>query len=130
VREACLLYPGRVGVGADARDGRIAVRGWKAATGRPVEDFVRSMVGCGAAFVSYTDISKDGTLEGPDIDGLRRLAAAVPAGVELILAGGVGALDHILAAAQEPRLDAIIVGRALYDGRVDLREALQALAQA
>jgi phosphoribosylformimino-5-aminoimidazole carboxamide ribotide isomerase len=130
VREACLLYPGRVGVGADARDGRIAVRGWKAATGRPVEDFVRSMVGCGAAFVSYTDISKDGTLEGPDIDGLRRLAAAVPAGVELILAGGVGALDHILAAAREPRLDAIIVGRALYDGRVDLREALQALAQA
>lgn len=127
VREACLLYPGRVGVGADAREGRVAMRGWEADAGPPVDDFVRRMVGAGAAFVSYTDITKDGTLEGPDLEGIAELAAIVPRSVELILAGGVGSLEDVMAAAALPRLDALIVGRALYDGRVDLREALAAL---
>lgn len=124
VREASLLYPGRVGAGADARNGRIAVRGWEEQSGPKVEDFVRRMVEAGASFISYTDISRDGTLEGPDIEGIRRLAEIVPEGVELILAGGVGSLEHIVAAASVPRLDAVIVGRALYDGRVDLPKAL------
>jgi phosphoribosylformimino-5-aminoimidazole carboxamide ribotide isomerase len=128
VREACLLYPGRVGVGADARAGRTAVRGWKEGAGPPVLDFVEQMVASGAAFVSYTDISRDGTLHGPDIAGLRSVAAVVPAGVELILAGGVGSLAHVLEAAGEPRLDGIIIGRALYDARLDFGEALLALA--
>jgi phosphoribosylformimino-5-aminoimidazole carboxamide ribotide isomerase len=126
VQEACLLYPGRVGVGADARDGRIAVRGWEETRGPEVGEFVRSMVSAGAAFVSYTDISRDGTLLGPDLGGLQRLAALVPDSVELILAGGVGSMEHVRAAARLQRLDALIIGRALYDGSVDLREALAA----
>jgi phosphoribosylformimino-5-aminoimidazole carboxamide ribotide isomerase len=126
VREACLLYPGRVGVGADARAGRIAMRGWEDGAGPPVREFVKEMVASGADFVSYTDITRDGTLEGADLEGLRALVDLVPEGVELILAGGVGSIDDIVAAATEPRLDAVIVGRALYDGRLDLREALAA----
>jgi phosphoribosylformimino-5-aminoimidazole carboxamide ribotide isomerase len=126
VQEACLLYPGRVGVGADARDGRVAVRGWEDGRGPEVGEFVRSMVGAGAAFVSYTDISRDGTLLGPDLAGLQRLAALIPDSVELILAGGVGSIEHVRAAARLQRLDSLIIGRALYDGSVDLREALAA----
>jgi phosphoribosylformimino-5-aminoimidazole carboxamide ribotide isomerase len=84
------------------------------------------MVSAGAAFVSYTDISRDGTLLGPDLGGLQRLAALVPDSVELILAGGVGSMEHVRAAARLQRLDALIIGRALYDGSVDLREALAA----
>jgi phosphoribosylformimino-5-aminoimidazole carboxamide ribotide isomerase len=128
VREACLLYPGRVGVAADARGGRIAVRGWEHEQGPAVAAFVADMVGAGAAFVSYTDISQDGTLAGPDFAGLRQLAGVVPDGVELILAGGVGTLEHLLVAAREPRLDGIIVGRAIYDGAVDLASAIKAVA--
>ncbi|HXH21981.1 MAG TPA: 1-(5-phosphoribosyl)-5-[(5-phosphoribosylamino)methylideneamino]imidazole-4-carboxamide isomerase [Dehalococcoidia bacterium] len=127
LREACLLYPGRVGVGADARDGRIAVRGWEDGSGPPVDDFVRAVVEAGAAFVSYTDISRDGTLLGPDFEGVRRLAGLVPPGVELILAGGIGSIEHIQEAAGIPRLDGVIVGRALYDGSLDLRQALAAV---
>ncbi len=126
VREACLLYPGRVGVGADARGGRVALRGWEDGSGPPLREFVRSMIDLGASFVSYTDISRDGTLEGPDLEGLRQLADIVPRGVELILAGGVGSLAHVLAAASVARLDGIVIGRALYDGRLHLAEALAA----
>ncbi len=128
VRQACLLYPGRVGVAADARNGRVAVRGWEEDSGPRVEHFITDMVGAGATFVSYTDISRDGTLEGPDIEGARRLAAMLPGSVELILAGGVGSIDDIAAAAGVGGLDGVIVGRALYDGRVDLRQALEAVS--
>ena len=130
LREACLLYPGRVGVSADARDGRIATRGWRAAEGPGVLEFAADSAAAGAAFISYTDIGRDGTLAGPDLEGFRRLAAIVPASVELVLAGGVGSLEHVLAAAREPRLDGLIIGKALYDGRIDLGEALAAARSA
>jgi phosphoribosylformimino-5-aminoimidazole carboxamide ribotide isomerase len=130
VREACLLYPGRVGVAADAREGRVAVRGWEDGSGPDVAAFIAGMVAAGAAFVSYTDIGRDGTLAGPDLDGLRRLGPLVPDGVDLILAGGIGCLDHVFEAAREPRLDGVIVGRAIYDGSLDLREAIAAVRDA
>lgn len=124
VQEACLLYPGRVGVGADARGGRIASRGWEETSGPLVADFVRAMVDAGAAFVSYTDISRDGTLEGLNLGGVEELANILPPALEFIVGGGVGSLDDVKAASRLSRLDGLIIGRALYDGRVDLREAL------
>jgi phosphoribosylformimino-5-aminoimidazole carboxamide ribotide isomerase len=127
VQEACLLYPGRVGVAADARDGHIAVRGWQQGKGPALGEFLKEMVGAGAAFISYTDISRDGTLQGLDLSWLDALTQLIPSSVELILAGGVGSLEDILTAARHPRVDGVIVGRALYDGRVDLREAMDAL---
>ncbi len=133
VERACGLYPGRVAVAADAREGRIAVRGWEDDSGEPVLGFARRMAAAGAAAISYTDIGRDGTLEGPDLDGVRSLIADLDirdAAAEVILAGGIASLAHVLAAAAVTGLGAVIAGRALYEGRLDLAAALAALENA
>ena len=129
VVEACREFPGRVAAGADAKDGRIAVRGWEAATGEPVADFIRRVKAAGVVAVSYTDISRDGTLEGPDLEGVRSILAEIPIGLEFIVAGGIGSLADVLAVAAIEGVDGLVVGRALYDGRLDLAEAVRALAR-
>lgn len=130
VREACERFPGRVAVGADARDGRIATRGWEADSGEEVLDFVLRVVAAGARTITYTNVSKDGTFDGPDLDGVSRLIEALSdQDVSILLAGGVGSLEHVLAAAAVPGLSGVIVGRALYEGRLDLAEALEAVAR-
>jgi phosphoribosylformimino-5-aminoimidazole carboxamide ribotide isomerase len=129
VEEACREFPGRIAAGADARDGRIAFRGWETATDEPVADFIRRVSAAGVAAVSYTDVSRDGTLEGPDIEGVRSLLREIPGGPKFIVAGGVGSIDHVLAVAAIEGVDGLIVGRALYDGTVDLAEALKALGR-
>lgn len=129
VGEACLRFPGRIAVGADARDGRIATRGWESDSGEDAIDFARRVVAAGARTLTYTNVSRDGTFEGPDTTGAARLIEALSdEAVSVILAGGVGSLDHVLAAAAVPGLGGVIVGRALYEGRVDLAEALAAAA--
>ena len=128
VAEACARHPGRVAVAADARDGRIAVRGWETASGEPVAKFIRRALQAGVAAVSYTDIARDGTLAGPDVEGVRALLGDLPEhGAQFILAGGVGSLADILQVASIDGVDAVIVGRALYDGRLDLAAALAAV---
>jgi phosphoribosylformimino-5-aminoimidazole carboxamide ribotide isomerase len=129
VKEACERFPGHVAVGADARDGRIATRGWESDSGEDVIAFARRVVNDGARTLTYTNVSKDGTFEGPDTQGAAKLIEALQ-GTEagVILAGGVGSLDHILAASAVSGLTGVIVGRALYEGRVDLAEALAAIA--
>ena len=129
VPEACSRFPGRVAAGADARDGRIAVRGWEVDSGESVLDFARRTLAAGVCAISYTNVALDGTFAGPDVEGVRGLIEAlgdVPA--EIVLAGGVGSLADVLRAASVPGLDGLIVGRALYEGRVDLAEALAAAA--
>jgi len=130
VERACRRFRGRVAAGADARDGRIAPRGWQEASGEPVLEFIRRAVEAGVVAVSYTDISRDGTLLGPDTDGIRRLLAELPgmSTAEFIVAGGVGSLEHVLSVAAIDGVDGLIIGRALYDGKLDFREALRALA--
>jgi phosphoribosylformimino-5-aminoimidazole carboxamide ribotide isomerase len=131
VGEACRRFPGRVAVGADTRAGRIAVRGWETTSGEPVADFIRRVCADGAVAVSYTDIDRDGTLEGVALDGVRALLGELaPNGLgasQFVLAGGVGSLADVLAAAAVPGIDGLIVGRALYESRLDLAEALAAL---
>jgi len=128
VEAACTRFPGRVAAGADARDGRIAVRGWLDDSGETLVDFARRVIEAGVCALSYTDVARDGTFAGPNLEQLRGLIGALPPhNAQIILAGGIGSLDDVVAAAAVPGLDAVIIGRALYEGRVDLEEALAAV---
>ena len=128
VETACRRFPGRIAAGADARGGRIAVRGWQSESAESVIDFARRVVAAGVAALSYTDVSRDGTFAGPNLLELQDVIAALPVhSCQVILAGGVGSLEHILEAARVPGLDGVIIGRALYEGRVDLVAALAAV---
>jgi phosphoribosylformimino-5-aminoimidazole carboxamide ribotide isomerase len=127
--EACARFPGHVAAGADARDGRIALRGWEEQSDETVLQFARRLLDAGACALSYTDIARDGTFEGPDVAGVRDLISALgPADAQIILAGGVGSVDDVRAAAALPGLGGVIVGRALYESKVDLAEAIAAAA--
>ena len=124
-RGLCRRFPGRVAVGIDARDGRVAVEGWTEASDRTALDLARQCVGWGAAAIIYTDISRDGMLEGPNVEATAELAAAVA--VPVIASGGVTTLNDVARLAGRG-LAGCIIGRALYEGRLDLAAAI-ALAE-
>ena len=120
------LGPERIVVGIDARDGQVAIRGWTETSDLTAEALTRRVVAEGVRTVVYTDVARDGMLTGPDLDGARRLQAA---GVRVIASGGIaGAAD--IRAAREAGLAGAIVGRALYEGRITLAEALEAAGSA
>jgi len=126
--QACTQFPGHVAAGADARDGKIAVRGWEEESAETVREFCNRLLSDGAVAIAYTNIARDGTLAGPDIEGIAELIHALgPTDAQIILSGGVGTLEHVTKAAQVPGLGGIIVGRALYEGTVDLAEAIAAV---
>jgi phosphoribosylformimino-5-aminoimidazole carboxamide ribotide isomerase len=128
VVEACRRFPGRVAAGADARNGRISVRGWEVDAEETALEFCRRVIAAGVVAVSYTNIARDGTFTGPDIEGVSDLIRALgPVSCQMILAGGVGSNEDILAAARVDGLAGVVVGRALYEGRVDLEKVLSAL---
>ena len=110
----------RLAVGIDARDGRVAVRGWTEVFDVTVPELARRVHAQGARTVIYTDVARDGMLAGPDVDGARALAAL---GLEVIASGGVASLDD-LRRVRGAGLAGAIVGRALYEGRFTLAEAL------
>lgn len=120
----------RVAVGLDARAGEVATDGWLVGSGRSVLDVARSFAEVGVDAFVVTDIGRDGTLAGPDLDGLREVVAATPVGV--IASGGVGTLDDLVALtnveAQGRTLTGVIAGKALYEGRFDVAEAVAILA--
>jgi phosphoribosylformimino-5-aminoimidazole carboxamide ribotide isomerase len=120
----CRGFPGRVAVGIDARDGLVRVAGWLEGEAVDAPTVARAAAERGAACLVYTDIGRDGTEDGPDLDGTRAVAQA--SGLPVIASGGVGALAHIRAvAALEPDgVRGVIVGRALYSGAVALGDAL------
>ena len=126
VEEACRRFPGRVLVGIDARDGRVAVRGWAEGTETDAVELAREMGRRGVSQIIFTDIARDGTLAGPNLAALERVAAA---GVPVIASGGVSSLDDLraLAALRDRGVVGAIVGKALYTGAVDLRAALALL---
>jgi len=126
--DICQRFPGRIAVSLDARDGKVALKGWRESAALDYLSVARQIEGWHPAVMIFTAIQRDGTLEGPDLPRLRALLAAVS--VPVVAAGGIGQLAHIqslvpLAAAG---LDGVIIGKALYDGSVTFHEAL-ALAQ-
>ncbi len=126
VRRACRKYPGRIAVGVDARAGKVAVKGWTETSETTVDDLAARFADAGVAALIYTDIERDGAMQGPNVAATAALAgkAAMP----VIASGGVSSLADLKALKKAaPDLDGVIVGRALYDGRVDLKAALAAL---
>jgi phosphoribosylformimino-5-aminoimidazole carboxamide ribotide isomerase len=123
----CGRHPGRVAVGVDARDGRVRVSGWTEDEALDAVTLARRVAGEGAAAVIYTDIGRDGTERGPDVEGTCALARAID--VPVIASGGVGAVEHVraLAPLAADGVDGVIIGRALYTGAVRLADALAAV---
>ncbi len=126
VRGAARAFPGQVAVGLDARNGKVATRGWAKETDIDVTDLARSFEDAGVAAIIYTDINRDGAMQGPNVAATAALANAVS--IPVIASGGVSSLDDLLALKNSGApLDGAISGRALYDGAIDLGEALEIL---
>jgi phosphoribosylformimino-5-aminoimidazole carboxamide ribotide isomerase len=125
VRAAARAFPGQVAVGLDARAGRVATRGWAEATEIDATDLARRFEDAGIAAVIYTDIDRDGAMGGPNVDATAALARAVSGPV--IASGGVASLADLIALRDTGVIAGAISGRALYDGALDLAEALKAL---
>ncbi|MDH5557163.1 MAG: 1-(5-phosphoribosyl)-5-[(5-phosphoribosylamino)methylideneamino]imidazole-4-carboxamide isomerase [Alphaproteobacteria bacterium] len=123
VREACRKFPGQIAVGIDARGGKVAVEGWAEETDIQVADLARKFADVGVDAIIYTDIDRDGVLQGANIPATADLARAVS--IPVIASGGVSSLTDIRALIAEKRISGAIIGRALYDGRIDLAEALK-----
>ncbi len=122
VREACRQYPDRVVCGIDARDGRVAVRGWAQLSDVTAVELGLRMRDAGVQTVIYTDIARDGTLQGPNVERTAELIAKT--GLSVIGSGGIGALAD-LKALKDAGCAGAVVGKALYAGRFTLREALK-----
>ena len=124
VREACAAFPGRVVVGIDARDGRVAVEGWAETSELTAIELARRFEDAGVALLIHTDVERDGMLRGLNLDATIALAEAVR--IPVVASGGLASLDDVRALL-EPRakkLAGAIAGRALYDGRLDIKAAL------
>jgi phosphoribosylformimino-5-aminoimidazole carboxamide ribotide isomerase len=124
---ACLEYPGRIILGLDARNGRVAVDGWLQTTELLAVDFAKKAKDLGVAEVIYTDISRDGTLRGPNLEALEVMAKE--SGLSVIASGGISSIaDLMRIKTMEPLgVTGAIVGKALYSGGIDLGEAVRRL---
>ncbi len=125
VAEAASRWPGQVAVGLDHRGGEVRLRGWTEGAGRLVGQLVPEAMQAGASAVIVTDISRDGRLVGPDLQGLNALVAET--GAPVIASGGVGSLSDVEALAGVDGLAGVIAGKAIYEGHLDVREALACL---
>jgi len=127
VHQLCETFPGQIVVGIDARNGQVATRGWLETSTVTATDLAQQMATAGVAAVIYTDIHRDGTLQGPNLDALRELAIAAP--VPIIASGGMSSVTDLLSLlALEPLgVNGVIIGRALYTGDILLKEALRAV---
>lgn len=121
---AFMQFGDKVIVGIDAKDGFVAVSGWQERLNESAVAFARRIVALGARRIIFTDIARDGMLNGPNIPALKEILAAVS--VPVIASGGIGSTDHIraLKAVSSPNLEGVIVGKALYTGSVSLPEAI------
>jgi phosphoribosylformimino-5-aminoimidazole carboxamide ribotide isomerase len=130
VKAAAKKFPGRVAVGLDARDGKVAVAGWAETSELTALDIARRFEDAGVAAIIYTDISRDGLLKGLNLDATIALAEAVS--IPVIASGGLASLDDIkaLMTPRARKLEGAITGRALYDGRLDAVAALKLIKAA
>jgi len=129
VRQAARRFEGHVAVGLDARGGKVATRGWARETDMEVTTLARQFEDAGVCAIIYTDINRDGAMQGPNIEATAALANAVS--IPVIASGGVSSIEDIRALRDcGAPLDGVISGRALYDGRLDLAEAVDLLKDA
>jgi phosphoribosylformimino-5-aminoimidazole carboxamide ribotide isomerase len=126
LKDACREYPGRIIVAVDAKGPHVAVKGWTEVIEDTVLDVGRRAVDAGAAALLYTDVSRDGMESGPNVDDTAGLARALP--IPILASGGVASVDDLLRLAAVPGIEGTVVGRALYTGAVDLREAVRRVA--
>ncbi|MDF1735189.1 MAG: 1-(5-phosphoribosyl)-5-[(5-phosphoribosylamino)methylideneamino]imidazole-4-carboxamide isomerase [Minwuia sp.] len=124
VRTACRDHPGRIVVGIDARGGQVAVEGWAEQSEMKATDLALAFADAGVAAIVYTDIDRDGALQGVNVEATAELARV--SGLPVIASGGVAGIDdiHRLKAVADAGIEGVIIGRALYDGRIDPAEAL------
>ncbi len=130
VKEAARAYPGRVAVGLDARDGKVAVEGWAETSRLSALDIAKRFEDAGVAAIIYTDIARDGMLQGLNLDATISLADQLS--IPVIASGGLASIDDVRAlfAPRAQKLEGAIVGRALYDGGLDAAEALKLIRAA
>jgi phosphoribosylformimino-5-aminoimidazole carboxamide ribotide isomerase len=124
VRQAAKAFPGRIVVGADAKGGRIAVEGWAEVAELTPTDLGHKFEDAGVAAILFTDVDQDGLLGGVNVTATEALAKAVR--IPVIASGGVGSVADIAAliATNEPNIAGVVIGRALYDGRIEPKQAL------
>ena len=129
VKEACQRFGDRIVVAIDARDGIVATQGWESSGGVSALDFAKQMADYGVKTAIYTDISRDGTLSGVNLEGTIALAKA--SGLSVVASGGVNSLEDIRAvkAHEADGIEGVIVGQAIYSGRLDLKKALRIAAE-
>lgn len=125
VHEAARAFPGQVAVGIDARGGKVATRGWAEDTDIDATDLARRFEDAGVAAIIYTDINRDGAMQGPNVEATAALASAVS--IPVIASGGVSSLADLVALRDTGKIAGAISGRALYDGALNLAEALSVL---
>jgi len=130
VKQAARDYPGKIAVGLDARDGKVAVEGWAATSELSALEIAKRFEDVGVAAIIYTDVTRDGMLQGLNLDATIALAEATS--IPVIASGGLASLDDIRALLQPraKKLEGAIAGRALYDGRLDAAEALELIREA
>jgi phosphoribosylformimino-5-aminoimidazole carboxamide ribotide isomerase len=126
VEAACARFPGRVIAGIDAKGGEVRIAGWLSGTGLPAAEVARRVKGAGVTLVEYTDVARDGMFTGVDAAGAAALQRE--AGVPVIASGGVASLDDVRA-CRAAGVAGVIVGKALYERRIDLAEAIRAAGE-
>ena len=124
VAEACKKFPGQIVVGIDAKDGLVAVRGWADVTEKRASEMAKEMEGFGVTAIIYTDIARDGMMQGPNIEATKNLAQSIS--IPVIASGGLSSLDDIrrLMAIESSGVTGVIAGKAIYSGAIDLRAAV------
>jgi phosphoribosylformimino-5-aminoimidazole carboxamide ribotide isomerase len=128
VKEACKAFPGKIAVGIDARGGMVATEGWAETSDLSALELASRFEDAGVAAIIYTDIGRDGTLKGTNVE--ETVALAAHSSIPVIASGGVGNMSHLEALAEHPQLHGVIVGRAIYDGTVDLATAITRFSKA
>ena len=124
VKEACEKFPGRIVVGIDAKNGMVAVQGWAEVTGITAVELAKKFEGFGVSAIIYTDISRDGMLQGPNLEATKQLAKSIT--IPVIASGGLSTLQDIknLMAVESAGVTGVITGKAIYTGAINLAEAI------
>ncbi len=127
LEEILEVFPERVVVSIDAKNGMVATDGWKTVTGIAASEAVKSLAGLAISAVIYTDIARDGMMEGPNMSSLKLIVDASP--VPVIASGGITSIEDIIAIkALGPRIEGVVLGKALYEGKINLRKVIAAVS--